>query len=413
MAWRDQLYQTSFSRGGQSVQAPGASFRGVPFHTVDADLGVGRRSVVHEFPQRDDSFVEDLGRRARTFTVEGYVIGENYLAERDALWAALEAEGPGELIHPRWGVLWVAVQDSARIRETPREGGMARFSITFVEAGSNVLPNTLADTTKQVDAACQALDDAAGAAYCAEANVEGPQVLADTQAQSFAKDLQGLLNTVRQATSTEGLADLVRDIGNVSGNLTGLVRTPVNLVQSLQVLQQQLVGIVARPLSALAEFRVVFNRNQRSGSSAPAGTVRSRITVNDNARADLQRRTALSQQARMLAVAIADDEVPTADQAVSLRNALLTQIDSELEGSDPDVATAQALTDLRVAITRDVAARAELLLQRSSFRSPAVVPALVLAHRVYLDARRAEELSARNGVRNPAFVPAGDVEILL
>lgn len=395
------------------MQLPGASFRGVPFHTVDADVGVGRRNVVHEFPQRDEPFVEDLGRRSRTFTVEGYVLGDNYLAERDALWAALEAEGPGELIHPRWGVLWVSVQDQARIRETPREGGKASFSITFVEAGRNVLPNALPDTTQQVDVACQALDDAAGDAYCAEANVEGPQVLADTQAQAFQKDLQDLLKTVRQVTNTEDLADLVRDIDGVSSSLTGLVRTPVNLVQSLQVLHQQLVGIVARPLSALAEFRMVFGGNQRSGSNAPAGTTRSRITVNGNARADLQRRTALSQQARMLTVAIADGDVQTADQAVSLRNALLTQIDMELEGTDPDAATAQALASLRLAVTRDVAARAELLLQRSTFRSMAVVPALVLAHRIYQDARRADVLSTRNAVRHPAFVPAGDVEVLL
>jgi prophage DNA circulation protein len=413
MGWREQLHQTSFSRGGRTVQAPGASFRGVPFHTVDADLGIGRRSVVHEFPQRDEPFVEDLGRKARTFTVEGYVIGDNYLAERDALWAALEKEGPGELIHPRWGVLWVAVQDQARIKESPREGGLARFTITFIEAGSNVLPNTLTDTTKQVDTACKALDDAAGSAYCVDSNVEGPQVLADMQAKSFAKDLQNMLKTVRQVTSTEDIVSLVRDIGGVSTSLTNLVRTPLNLVQSLQSLQQQLVGIVDRPLSALSEFRIVFGENHRIGSSAPAGSTRSRVTVNDNARADLQRRTALSQQARMLTVAIADSEVRTADQAVTLRDALLDQIDIELESADPDAATAKALLLLRVAVTRDVAARAELLQQRSSITVMAVVPALVLAHRVYQDATRAEELAIRNSVRNPAFVPAGTVEVLL
>ena len=208
-------------------------------------------------------------------------------------------------------------------------------------------------------------------------------------------------------------ADLVRDIDGVSSSLTGLVRTPVNLVQSLQSLQQQLVGIVNRPLSALAEFRMVFGGNQRSGSSAPAGSTRSRVTVNDNARADLQRRTALSQQARMLAVAIADSEVRTADQAVTLRDALLVQIDIELESTDPDAATARALVSLRLAVTRDVAARADLLQQRSSITVVAVVPALVLAHRVYQDATRAEELATRNSVRNPAFVPAGTVEVLL
>ncbi|MGA0569651.1 DNA circularization protein [Variovorax sp. VNK109] len=413
MAWRDELHQTSFTRNGQSVQAPGASFRGVPFHTVDAELGVGRRTVAHEYPQRDDPFPEDLGRRARTWNVEGYVIGDNFLAERNALWEALETAGPGELIHPLYGVLWVSVQDVARIRTTAREGGIARFTITFIEAGGNELPNALPDTTQQVDTASQAVDDAAGEAYCSAADVSGPQVLADTQASSFGQDLQGLLKTVRQVTSTEGLANLVRNVSLVSGDLTALIRTPVNLVQNLQSLQQQLVAAVSRPLSAFAEFRAVFGGNSRSSSSAYAGGTRSRLSMNENARADLQRRTAISQQARMLTIAISDGAVETADQALALRDALLAQIDSELETTDPDVATAQALSALRTAVTRDVSVRAELLQQRSTFTSHAVLPALVLAHRVYQDATRADELVTRNAVANPAFVPAGEVEILL
>lgn len=413
MAWREQLHQVAFQRGGQSRLAVGASFRGVPFHTADADLSIGRRNQVHEYPQRDLPYVEDLGRRARLFTVEGYVLGEDYLAQRNALWRALEAEGPGELVHPRYGVLWVSVQDAARIKESHREGGIARFSITFVEAGRNELPNALVEPTVQVVAAAEEVDDAAGQAYAEEADVSGPQVLADTQVEAFSKDLDDLLRTARQAISTEALAEQVRAIAGVAGDLAGLVRIPVNLVQSLQSLQLQLVTAIERPLAALAEFRSMFAGNSRGRTAALAGSTRSRITVNDNARADLQRRTALAQQARVLSLAITDGAVETADQARALRDTLLDQIDTELEGSDPDAATAQALNKLRTAVTRDVAVRAELLGQRSAFDSQAVVPALVLAHRVYQDATRADELAQRNGVRNPAFVPAGRVEVLL
>lgn len=413
MAWREQLHQVPFQRGEQTRLAVGASFRGVPFHTVDADLAVGRRTVVHEYPQRDVPYVEDLGRRARAFTVEGYVLGEDYLAQRDALWRALEADGPGELVHPRWGVLWVSVQDAARIKESPREGGLARFSITFVEAGRNELPNALVDTTVQVADAAEAVDDAAGQAYVEEADVSGPQVLADSQMEAFSKDLEGLLSTARDVISTEALAEQVRAIAGVAGNLAALVRIPVNLVQSLQSLQMQLVSAIDRPLSALAEFRTIFLGNGRGSTAALAGTTRSRITVNDNARADLQRRMAISQQARVLALAITDGVVETADQAQALRDTLLDQIDAELENTDPDAATADALNGLRTALTRDVGARAELLGQRSAFDSKAVLPALVLAHRIYQDAGRADELVRRNAVRNPAFVPAGRLEVLL
>jgi hypothetical protein len=132
------------------------------------------------------------------------------------------------------------------------------------------------------------------------------------------------------------------------------------------------------------------------------------------ARSDLQRRLALSNQARVLTVALADTTVvPTASQAKDLRNALVTQIDTELEVNDPPLEVATALTNLRAAVVRDVAARAEFLKQRSSYTPLAVLPAEVLAHRIYQDATRAEELVDRNAVPHPAFMPARALEVLV
>ena len=116
MAWRDQIRRP-------------ASFRGVPFSVTDAEARIGRRMVLHEYPQRDDPYPEDLGRRARVFVVEAQVVGEDYLTRRDALMRAIEQDGPGELIHPRHGVLKVVVLDHVSVKESHREGGIARFSI--------------------------------------------------------------------------------------------------------------------------------------------------------------------------------------------------------------------------------------------------------------------------------------------
>lgn len=76
MSWRDQL------RDG--------SFRGVPFKIQASRALVGRRGQVHEYPLRDKPYAEDLGRRARAFNVECFVLGADYMAQRDALIAALE-----------------------------------------------------------------------------------------------------------------------------------------------------------------------------------------------------------------------------------------------------------------------------------------------------------------------------------
>ena len=41
-----------------------------------------------------------------------------------------------------------------------------------------------------------------------------------------------------------------------------------------------------------------------------------------------------------------------------------------------------------------------------------MLPALLIAQRVYQDGSRADELVTRNQVRNPLFVPAGQLEVL-
>lgn len=410
MAWRDEMGRVTLPDGRVLVAG---SFRGVPFRTVDAEIKVGRRNVVNEYPQRDLPYVDDLGRKARRFVVEAYVIGDNYRAERDALIEAFEGKGSGELNHPRYGLRKVSLDGDVSMKESPERGGMARISVTFVEDSSNTFPKAVENTVAQVETAANAADDATEAAFGKEFSVEGMSVLADQALKGMTSTVAGLLQTVRQVTSVGGLAKIVGLVGGLTGNLAGLIRTPVVLVQGLRSIYAQLVQELERPLSALAELQYVFFANTRSPSVALGGSTRARSLANDTARADLQRRLALTNQARVLAVAIANTDVTaTSAQATALRDSLVAQIDMELEVNDPPAEVAKALTRVRAAVVRDVAARSELLLSRSTYTPQAVLPAVVLAHRIYQDATRADELVGRNGVKHPAFVPARPLEVL-
>lgn len=410
MAWRDEMGRITLPDGRELVAG---SFRGVPFRTVDAEIRVGRRNQVNEYPQRDQPYVDDLGRKARRYAVELYVIGDNYFAERNALIEALEAKGPGELIHPRYGALTVSVDGDAGVKESPDRGGMARITVTFVEDASNNFPKSVDNTVSQVEISANAADDAAEADFAEEFTVEGISVLATEAIKGLTSSVAGLLETARLATSVGGLATIVRLVGGLTGNLAALIRTPVVLVQGLRGIYAQLVQEVSRPLSAIVELQHVFGGNTRSPAVALSGSSRARSLSNDTARADLQRRLSLSNQARLLAVAITStDVVATSDQATALRDALVAQIDTELEVNDPPAAVAKALTAMRAAVVRDVAARSEFLQRRSTYTPQAVLPAVVLAHRIYQDAARADELVARNGVAHPAFVPARPLEVL-
>lgn len=418
MGWRDDLKTV-------------ASFRGVPFKTTEAQAQVGRRNTVHEYPLRDRPYVEDLGQRARVWQVDCYVQGEDYLAKRDALLHALQEPGAGELVHPRYGVLQVCVLGSATVKESTKEGGIAYFSITFGDAGGNVFPANREDTVQAVDRAASACEDAAVADYTVD--LAGPAVLQGDALKALKKDLDAVLATVRNVTDLTAVSELVRNVTGVADSLAQLIRTPVVLAQSMRSLFQQLVLGVYRPLAALQELQAMFEGNARLVTPAVrADSTRDRLQANELARGDLTRRLVVAAQARLLALSISaglkpvataatpaatgstatERPVATAAQALALRDAVLAQIDAELEGTEPQAQTAATLELLRAAVARDVSVRAELLRERGSFTPQAVLPALVLAHRVYQDATRAEELAERNAVRHPTFVPARTLEVL-
>jgi prophage DNA circulation protein len=120
--WRDRYQQ--------------ASFRGAIFYTEQDSRVSGRRVALHEYPHRDTPYAEDLGRRAVRHPITGYLIGPNYLGPRDELINAVEAEGPGMLIHPLLPQMQV-ICEAYTVHENREAGGKCVFEMMFVEAGSD------------------------------------------------------------------------------------------------------------------------------------------------------------------------------------------------------------------------------------------------------------------------------------
>src|SRR5215475_12364591 len=116
-----------------------ASWRGVPFFVDEAGGEVGRRFEMHEYPQRDTPWAEDLGRKQRRWTLAGYVLGPGYMGTRDRLRAACEQAGTGKLVHPYLGDMTV-VCEGFRFRERDAEGGICRFDLAFAEPGTPGAP---------------------------------------------------------------------------------------------------------------------------------------------------------------------------------------------------------------------------------------------------------------------------------
>ena len=136
MAWRDRLL-------------PGR-FRNVPFFIREHVGSVtGRRVEVHEYPGQDNHYTEDLGRVTPSWDFDAYVLGDDYTFDRDRLIKTCQEPGSGTLIHPYLGVLRATCIE-CRVRESSREGGLARMHLRFVDAGENLFPTRLRDTLAAV-----------------------------------------------------------------------------------------------------------------------------------------------------------------------------------------------------------------------------------------------------------------------
>lgn len=155
MSWRDNLM-------------PG-SWRGLPFLCRDTGNNGGRRLGEFEFPDSDSVYVQDLGRGIKTYTLEIYVAGDDYMAMRDQIEAALDGDGPGTLVHPYRGPLQVFCKHPFRLKEMALKGRAAFFEVDFVEAGSPEPPIAAPDTSAQATAAAATVNPLLATAY-----VSGP-----------------------------------------------------------------------------------------------------------------------------------------------------------------------------------------------------------------------------------------------
>ena len=114
-----------------------ALFRDAIFFVENQSRASGRRVALHQYPKRNVPYAEDMGRAARRFIIQGYLIGPFYHELKDKLITALETDGPGKLRLPMQYMksdVNVMVQ-SYSISEARERGGMCGIEMDFVEYG--------------------------------------------------------------------------------------------------------------------------------------------------------------------------------------------------------------------------------------------------------------------------------------
>lgn len=225
MSWRDNLQP--------------ASYRGANFYVESSTHEGGRRSVVHQFLNRDEPYIEDIGEEAKGYTIEAYVVQNagnsfDYFQERDALIRALQRKGAGLLIHPYYGFKKVIVDGKYSVSETIQDGGIARFSITFTEDGVRVVPKKIQSFLDKVDNAVNNAYDIVGDAFHKIMTTSGAFMDVTRGAMDAMHGICQIGLVATKAIPTAVVNEVIGNINIIKGQTEDILASPGQLFNALK-----------------------------------------------------------------------------------------------------------------------------------------------------------------------------------
>ena len=403
-----------------------ASFRGVAFEVESHSESGGRRVELHEYPLRDTPYAEDLGKKAGKWQIEAFLVNgkSGYAERRDKLREALNASGPGTLIHPYLGELSVSV-DGYSLKETTREGGYCTFSISFVEAGQPVEPDVEKDTAANVLDKAEAAKEAATAGFLDEympllEDLEGlagkvPALL--SEATAFLGTPLSILSRAQSAASSvlalpDRLASRILGYLGTIRQLGGIATSGLKMNALTALLDKKSAGTASSWLvTSNGVIAGIVGETQAGGGSIGGGTPSPETpgvvasTVANRAETPLIDLIAAGAVIEA-AIESADADYGTADDALASRDAVLEAID-EVQRANCSDAVFTALSELAAAVNEDLTTRGAELPKLGSATLSMSMPALAASYRLYGDVGQADAIVARNRIRHPGRVPGG------
>ena len=384
------------------------SFRGVPFGLLAHSMESGRRTVTHEFPSRDNPYVEDLGLRARSFSLDLFVLGDDSAA-RDALQKALEQKGPGVLVHPYLGTFKVQV-GSFTLSESYDAQRLAKFTVGFLQPGTLEFPTTAVNASATVSAASTAASLRAGAnASAIDTRHSAATVALTSLVSSVASSVQtsakraalpstGASNADK-ATSIQLMSPYVRD----TGNLPSMVATPDLMSYAFADVVFRLSGLGMTSLQAFYAYQRLHGDTKPmfAGLNFPATAIGATMASN----ASLFQDVVLVAIVGSAAASAVDADFTTLDQALAVRDALAAMFDDAMSVVTDDTLFGY-LQDLRAGSLTQIPNPDQALPNVVKVTVSAAAPSLVLAHDLMSGSADEQTIIDLNGAGNPWFVPS-------
>ncbi len=409
MNWRDRLLP--------------ASFRGVGFWIDQAKTPVGRKGQLHEYPQRDLPFFEDLGQQAKTHDLTAFIIGPDCLEQRDKLLKALE-QGRGELVHPWLGRLQVKVGE-CDMTHTRQDGGLVTFALKFYPDQPLPFPTATVSTQKVLLAKADSLLGSAVARFeqamtlikAARIGITNLRNSLTGVYEVIKEQLKPLIEQYRQITE---LVKAVKELPKeVAAEFKGLLGDIKELKAFAKEGYRGVIADVSQQLEAIRKAdapKITTGKDTNAAAQAMADLVQDTLIVKvaqwvasmpvATRALQLPSTPTVAQQAHQQ---VTRPEVPATDDLQALQKDLVEALQGAKNKADPE--HYQAISDVQDALVAHLKAVASSGVRLVSKTFQESLPALVIAYKQFGDATRVTEVVQRNGVTNPLYLPQSDVKV--
>lgn len=210
-----------------------ASFRGVEFLArVESQPEAGRKSVLHEYPNSDQRFVEDLGQVVPVFTMDAFVSGDLWRNIASDLEKELNTAGSGKLVMPTFGSRTVYPLPYTK-DASQQSVGIISYRLTFAIGNPAAAPEESIPDEQLVfivgDRSRGLLATLFAAAFAAPALINNAIVAV----QDLQNGLDSMLEDLERVITLEFLTDFTKQIKDLGNKVAKLVTTPVDFAKEM------------------------------------------------------------------------------------------------------------------------------------------------------------------------------------
>lgn len=393
-----------------------ATWRGIPFFVKSEGMTeAGRRIILHDYPNSDKRYVEDLGEIPPKFKVDAFVSGPDFADRASQLERALKESGKGTLTMPTFGSVSLFAMPY-RKDASQQSVGEIHFELEFVR-GETVSGPVQADSTTETvytngDAARVAIGNA----------LEDKWIIPWNYATSLVAqfDLQQVLNSVVPLdTIINNVTKFTQVVGYIQLNIAAAIQSgnglKVTLVDNLfQTLSEGLdTGFGLTAILDLANFGS-YDNCPVYGADSDDGlwpqTTKSRVDSNTN-RLNITNTTRLCALVNVYEIA-ASKTYGTVEEIEQTRTTIeqrYTQLMRNEVQSSPTVR--QAMKQLRIAALDVMQQKEQTAYRTTTITQNTPTSMFLLGYQLYANTDNTVTLRALNPGKSSCWAE-GEMKVL-